>query len=298
MNWYLNWHLCDSFSGVCRLAFAEIEDESVAVVEMPGNMQLASGSLKKLLPFALASACLLGTSETGGAAGLLERLGLGRKSTNAVATARSPGAGLSEQQITDGLKEALAKGVHHAVTNLGRAGGFLHDPKVRIPMPENLQRVEQTLRTLRQDKLADDFVNTLNQAAEQAVPEATVVLADAVKQMTLADAKSVLTGSNTAATAYFRRTSETNLHARFLPIVQQATSKTGVTSSYKQMRARLGFASAWMGDDAGDLDDYVTRKTLDGLFLKIGEEEAAIRANPAARTTELLQKVFGTATKQ
>lgn len=290
--------MADSLHAVRRLAFVEFGDESVDAVEMPNKIQLASGSRKKLLPVALALTCLLGASATGDAASLRELLGLGRKSTNAVAAARSSVAGLSEQQIADGLKEALANGVQHAVTNLGRAGGFLHDPEVRIPMPENLQRVEQTLRTLRQDKLADDFVTTLNQAAEQAVPEAAAVLADSVKQMTLADAKSILTGTNTAATAYFRRTSETNLYARFLPIVQQATRKTGVTSSYKQMRARLGFASALMGNDAGDLDDYVTRKTLDGLFIKIGEEETAIRANPAARTTELLQKVFGAAAKQ
>lgn len=285
-------------SRIRRLAFVELEDESVEAMETPNNPQLAPGSWRNLFPFVLVSACLLGACETGAAASLRELLGLGSKSTNAVAAARSSVAGLSEQQIADGLKEALANGVQHAVTNLGRAGGFLHDPEVRIPMPENLQRVEQTLRTLRQDKLADDFVTTLNQAAEQAVPEAAAVLADSVKQMTLADAKSILTGTNTAATAYFRRTSETNLYARFLPIVQQATSKTGVTSSYKQMRARLGFASALMGNDAGDLDDYVTRKTLDGLFIKIGEEETAIRANPAARTTELLQKVFGAAAKK
>jgi hypothetical protein len=116
--------------------------------------------------------------------------------------------------------------------------------------------------------------------------------------MTVADAKSILTGTNTAATAYFRRTSETNLYRRFLPIVKQATGKAGVTSSYKQMMDKVGFASAFIGKDAGDLDGYVTRKTLDGLFVKIGEEEAAIRANPTARTTELLQKVFGAATKK
>lgn len=254
--------------------------------------------MKTPLTIALALACLLCTGEIGPAAGLLDFLGLGKKSTNATAAAISSVAGLSEQQITDGLKEALAKGVQQAVTNLGRDGGFLSDSKVRIPMPENLKRVEQALRTLGQDKLADDFINTLNHAAEQAVPQAASVLGHSVKQMTVADAKSILTGTNTAATAYFRRTSETNLYARFLPIVQQATSKTGVTSSYKQMMDKVGFASAFLGKDAGDLDGYVTRKTLDGLFVKIGEEEAAIRANPAARTTELLQRVFGTAAKK
>jgi hypothetical protein len=254
--------------------------------------------MKTPLTIALASACLLCTGSTGRAAGFLDFLGLGKKSTNATAAAISSVAGLSEQQIIDGLKEALAKGVNQAVTSLGRDGGFLRDPTVRIPMPENLKRVEQTLRTLGQDKLADDFVNTLNHAAEQAVPQAASVLGDSVKKMTVADAKSILTGTNTAATAFFRRTSETNLYARFLPIVQEATSKTGVTSSYKQMMDKVGFASAFLGNDAGDLDGYVTRKTLDGLFVKIGEEEAAIRANPAARTTELLQKVFGTAAKK
>jgi hypothetical protein len=247
---------------------------------------------------ALASACLLGTVAVGRTAGFFDFLGLGKASSNGSVTAVVSAAGLSEQQVTDGLKEALAKGVNQAVTNLGREGGFLSDPKVRIPMPENLKRVEQTLRTLGQAKLADEFVSTLNRAAEQAVPEAAAVLGDSVKKMTVADAKSILTGTNTAATAYFRRTSETNLYGRFLPIVKQATGKAGVTSSYKQMMDKVGFASAFIGKDAGDLDGYVTRKTLDGLFVKIGEEEAAIRANPAARTTALLQKVFGTATKK
>jgi hypothetical protein len=243
-------------------------------------------------------ASLLCTSDVTPAAGLLDFLGLGKSPTNISLTGAGSALGLSEEQIADGLKEALAKGVNQAVTNLGREGGFLSDAKVRIPMPENLQRVEKTLRSLGQEKVADTFVTTLNSAAEQAVPQAAAVLGDSVKKMTLADAKSILTGTNTAATDYFRRTSETNLYARFLPIVQQSTSKVGVTSAYKQMTDKLGFASAFLGKDAGDLDGYVTRKTLDGLFVKIGEEEARIRANPAARSTELLQKVFGAVTKK
>ena len=232
------------------------------------------------------------------AAGLWDFLGFGKNPTNAPLTNATSVFGLSEQQIVAGLKQALAKGVNQAVTNLGQAGGFLSDPKVRIPMPEQLQRVEKSLRALGQDKLADNFVATLNQAAEQAVPQAAAVLGDSLKQMTVADAKAILVGTNTAATDYFRRTSETNLYARFLPIVQQATSKVGVTSAYKQMTGKMGFASAFLGQDAGNLDGYVTRKTLDGLFVKIGEEEARIRANPAARTTELLQQVFGAVMKK
>jgi hypothetical protein len=137
----------------------------------------------------------------------------------------------------------------------------------------------------------------MNRAAEKAVPEAAAVLSDAVRQMTLADAKAILTSTNTAATDYFRRTSQTNLHARFLPIVKQATEKTGVTAAYKRMMEKTslgGFSASFLSKDAFDIDDYVTRKSLDGLFLKIAEQEKAIRENPAARTTELLQKVFGT----
>jgi hypothetical protein len=137
----------------------------------------------------------------------------------------------------------------------------------------------------------------MNRAAEQAVPEAAAVLGDSVKAMTLADAKTILTGTNDAATAYFRRTSETNLYARFLPIVQKATENAGVTSAYKKMTEKANFggfsATSLLGEDAVNLDGYVTRKALDGLFLKISDEERRIRENPVARTTELLQKVFG-----
>jgi len=217
------------------------------------------------------------------------------------ATASAGLSGLTQDQIVGGLKEALGKGVQQAVTALGKPDGFLKDMKVRIPMPESLQTVEKTLRTLRQDKLADEFITTMNRAAEQAVPEAAAVLGDAVKQLSIADAKSILTGTNNAATEYFRRTSSTNLHARFLPIVKAATEKTGVTSAYKQMADKAGgglgglggLGSSLLGLRAPDLDDYVTDKALDGLFVKIAEEEARIRENPVARTTALLQKVFG-----
>lgn len=255
-------------------------------------------AMKTHLTIVLTLACLSWAEPALRAAGLFDFLGLSKGSTNTSAAAVASASGLSEQQITDGLKEALAKGVTQAVTNLGRPDGFLKDAKVRIPMPENLRQVEKTLRAVGQEKLADDFVNTMNRAAEQAVPEAAAVLGDSVKKMTVADAKSILASTNTAATAYFRRTSETNLYDRFLPIVRQATSKTGVTSTYKQMIEKLGFAGALINKDAGDLDGYVTRKTLDGLFVKIADEEASLRANPAARTTTLLKKVFGSATKQ
>ncbi len=164
-------------------------------------------------------------------------------------------------------------------------------------MPQSLQRIERTLRSLGQDQLADAFVNSMNRAAEKAVPEAATVLSGAVKQMTLADATTILTSTNNAATSYFRRVSETNLYERFLPIVRKATEEAGVTRAYKTMIEKTsvgGFsAGSIFGQSAVDLDAYVTHKTLDGLFLKISQEEQLIRQNPLARTTELLQKVFG-----
>ncbi len=208
-------------------------------------------------------------------------------------------AGLSQDQIAQGLKEALSRGVQKAVTGLGKPDGFLKDLNVKIPMPESLRTAERTLRTLGQKKLADEFVTTMNRAAEQAVPEAAAVLGDAVKQMSLTDARAILTGTNNAATQFFRRTSETNLFLRFRPIVAEATERTGVTRSYKAMMDKVGlagsFGASFLGGEATDLDGYITHKALDGLFVKIAEEEKRIRENPVARTTDLLRQVFGAA---
>lgn len=217
---------------------------------------------------------------------------------------KRPSAGLesfSQEQVATALKEALNKGVRQAVASLGKENGFLTNLNVRIPMPDSLKRVEKTLRALRQDQLADEFVTTMNRAAEQAVPEAAGVLGDSVRQMTIADAKAILTGGDDAATRYFRRTSETNLYTRFLPIVKAATEKTGVTSSYKRMADKLGtsfgglggLGESLLGIQTPDIDDYVTRKALDGLFLKIAEQEKLIRQNPVERTTDLLRRIFG-----
>jgi len=171
-------------------------------------------------------------------ASFFEQFGLGKASTNSSASLTTA---LSSDEITGGLKEAISKGVERAVGLLGQTNGFLNDVSVKIPMPDTLKKVERTLRSLHQEKLADEFVTTLNRAAEQAVPEAAGVLGDAVKQMTVADAKAILTSTNAAATAYFRRTSETNLHDRFLPIVRKATAEAGVTGAYKSMTEKASF---------------------------------------------------------
>lgn len=209
-----------------------------------------------------------------------------------VATALVRGA-LASDEVTAGLKEALSKGVEKAVESLGKEDGFLKNLNVKIPMPDSLKKVEKTLRTLRQDKMADEFVTTINRAAEKAVPEAAAVLGESIKKMSIADAKAILNGPKDAATQYFRKASETNLYARFLPIVKNATSATGVTSAYKQMTDKASFASPFLGADGLDIDAYVTRKALDGLFVQIADQEKRIRENPVARTTDLLQKVFG-----
>ena len=173
-------------------------------------------------------------------------------------------------------------------------------------MPAKLRSVEKTLRTLKQDQLADDFVNTMNHAAEQAVPEAANVFGEAIKQMSIADAKSILTGTNNAATLYFRKVTQTNLFERFLPIVKAATDKTGVTSTYKKMMGSVSGSSSFGGLLGGsgllktedfDVDSYVTNKAMDGLFQMVAEEEKRIRENPIARTTDLLHKVFDSVAK-
>jgi len=238
-------------------------------------------------------------------AGLLDALGLGKPATNntAAAVAALP-ASLSQDDVVQALKEALGKGVQEAVSRLGHDGGFLTNVNVKIPMPEKLHTMEKTLRMLKQDQLADQFVTTMNHAAEQAVPEAAAVFATAVQGMSIADAKAILVGTNDAATQYFRRTTETNLYAKFLPIVKQATSQTGVTAAYKQLTAKAegsgtfgAFGRSVLGTESLDVDAYVTTKALDGLFFMVAQEEKLIRASSAARTTAVLQQVFGAVSK-
>ncbi len=211
--------------------------------------------------------------------------------TSTVGTAVS--AALSDEDVVKGLKEALSKGAQQAVANLGKDGGFLDNLDVKIPLPDELKRVEKLLRGLGQDKYADQFVATLNHAAEKAVPEAASIFADSISQMSLADAKSILKGPDDAATQYFRKTSEARLKERFLPIVQAATDQAGVTSSYKKLIQKAGPTVQLLGVQPTDLDSYVEGKAVDGLFKRIAAEEKRIREDPVARTTDLLKKVFG-----
>ena len=160
-------------------------------------------------------------------------------------------------------------------------------------MPDSLSWVEKSLRILHQDELADEFIATMNHAAEQAVPEAATIFGDAIQDMSMEDAKGILTGPDDSATQYFRTKTEAALTEKMRPIVEQATARTGVTSAYKNITASAGGLTSMLSSDATDLDGYVTGKTLDGLFLMIAEEEKKIRENPLARSTDLLKKVFG-----
>jgi len=235
-------------------------------------------------------------------AGFFDELKSAVASTNGITSNSSTLSSLPESQVADGLKEALGKGVTVAVSALGHSDGFLTNLEVKIPMPGKLQTVEKALRMAGQNQMADDFVASMNHAAEQAVPVAAGVFGDAIKQMSIEDAKSILAGPDDAATQYFRRTTETNLYSLFYPVVQKCTAQVGVTEKYKEMMGKFSSLNSFGGLfgggsssllQAADLDDYVTNKSLDGLFKMVADEEKEIRANPMARTTDLLKTVFG-----
>jgi hypothetical protein len=195
--------------------------------------------------------------------------------------------------LTQGLKEALAKGLKHAVTSLGQPGGFLTNMSVKIPLPDKLQSVEKTLRAIGQGQLADQCITTMNQAAEQAVPVAADVFATSLQNMSVDDVKGILNGPPDAATQFFRRTTEAELTKKFQPIVQQSMTKCGATAAYGAVIDKAKSASPFFSNPSLDLNAYVTGKALDGLFKIVAEEEKRIRENPGARNTDLLKSVFG-----
>ncbi|HVT36979.1 MAG TPA: DUF4197 domain-containing protein [Nevskiaceae bacterium] len=199
---------------------------------------------------------------------------------------------LSESDIVKGLREALAQGTTRAINQLGRTDGFWGDASVRIPLPDNIARFEKTLRQFGQGAAVDEFHLTLNRAAEQAVPQVADIFGNAVRQMSIDDARNILAGSDDAATQFFRRTESDALYARILPIVSNATARVGVTQKYKAMIASYGPMLQIAGVKNTDLDAYVTGKALDGLFSGIAAEEARIRHDPAARTSDILRRVF------
>ena len=200
-------------------------------------------------------------------------------------------AGLSNDKIIAGLKEALEVSTSKAVASTGRPDGFLKNEAIKILLPPKLETVGKGMRMLGMGAQVDELEVGMNRAAEQATPQAKQIFIAAVKKMSFDDAHKILTGSDTAATEYFRRTSSTDLTTAFTPIVQRSMQRVGVVQQYHRMLANAPGGSTLAGQF--DLTKYVVGKTLDGLFLMLGEEEKKIRKDPAAQTTSLLKEVFG-----
>ena len=201
-------------------------------------------------------------------------------------------ADLTSADASQGVKVALEKGALAAVGLLGKTDGFIGNPKVRIPLPGYLEDAAKLMRTLGQGKRIDELVTTMNRAAEQAVPMASKLLVDAVKSMSVTDAKNILAGGDTAATDFFSAKTRAPLAAQFLPVVTQATEKTGLASQYNNIAGKAASMGLLKKEDA-NIQQYVTGKALDGLFLMIAEEEKKIRQDPVGSGSAVLKKVFG-----
>src|SRR6266446_8319319 len=197
---------------------------------------------------------------------------------------------ITPQEAVSGLRTALEKGSRAAVAQLGRTDGFFGNPQVKILFPDSPAPTEKMLRRVGMGKYADELVLTMNRAAEAAVPEARQLLVDSIRKMTINDAKGILAGGDAAGTEYFRRTTRDPLHGRFLPIVKQATAKVNLTHKYNEY-AEKGVALGLVGKQDADLDEYVTQKTLDGLYFMVAEEEKKIRKDPVRAGSDIIKKV-------
>jgi hypothetical protein len=191
-----------------------------------------------------------------------------------------------------GLKEALQIGAGNAVSLTGQVDGYFKNQAIKILMPKQLQSLEKGLRAVGYGPQVDEFVLSMNRAAEKAAPQAKEIFAGAIGEITFADARQILTGGDTAATDYFKAKTTDKLTAAFRPAVEKTINETGVTRQYKELVGRFK-AIPFAKSQSFDIDQYVVSKALDGLFHVLGEEERKIRKNPAARVTSLLKDVFG-----
>ncbi len=201
-------------------------------------------------------------------------------------------AELSETDAASGVRAALERGATAAVGLLGKTDGFLGNPKVRIPLPGYLQDASKLLKAIGQQKRVDELVTAMNRAAEAAVPEAKALLLSAVKSMSVEDGRKIITGGDNSVTDFFAAKTRTPLGEKFLPIVTRATEKVSLASKYNSVADKASGLGLVKKEDA-NVQQYVTGKTLDGLFLMIGEEERKIRQNPVATGSAILKKVFG-----
>ncbi len=210
---------------------------------------------------------------------LLKGLGIGQQS------------GLSEAKIGSGLKEALKVGTENTVKLTGRVDGYFMNEAIKILMPEKLQTLEEGLRLVGYGPQVDEFVLSMNRAAERAAPQAKQIFWDAIGEMTFDDARKILNGSETAATEYFKSKTTDKLTAAFRPVVDRTMNEIGVTRQYKALVAQYQ-TIPFVKSETVDIDQYVVTKSLDGLFHVLSEEERKIRTNPGARVTDLLKEVF------
>jgi len=206
--------------------------------------------------------------------------------------ARASLQNITNQDAIAGLKAALEKGSAVAVDVLGRTDGFFGNGAVKIPLPDSLKRYERLMRGVGLGKYADELVLTMNRAAEAAVPEAKRLFIEAVKKMSVQDAKGILTGGQTSGTEYFKRTTSDPLRQRFLPIVKRATARVKLAEKYNEYAGK-GVQFGLVKKEQANLDDYVTQKALDGLFYMVAEEEKKIRQDPVRAGSEIIRKVFG-----
>ncbi|TNF58471.1 MAG: DUF4197 domain-containing protein [Burkholderiales bacterium] len=213
--------------------------------------------------------------------------------TGAVLTGRlAHGLSLSADDASAGVRSALERGASVAVDLLGRPDGFLGNPKVRIPLPGPLEEIGRLMRTLGQGRRVDELLTAMNRAAEMAVPMGRDILVGAVRSMTISDARGILTGGETSVTDFFAERTRAPLTERFLPLVTQATERVDLARKYNAVAGRASRLGLVRPEQA-DLQQYVTGRTLDGLYLVIGEEERKIRRDPVGTGSQILQKVFG-----
>lgn len=199
---------------------------------------------------------------------------------------------LTGSEANAGLKAALDQGVASAVASLGKTDGFWGNPKVRIPLPENLQRAKSAMKLMGKGREVDELERAINRAAEEAVPQSKQLLANAVKAMTVEDAKRILTGGDDSVTQFFKSKTAPQLTERFLPVVSKVTANSGLAQQYNALAgqaAQFGLVKA----EEATIERYVTQKALDGLYTMIGEEERKIRANPVAAGSDIVRRVFG-----
>lgn len=219
-----------------------------------------------------------------GYAGMFEGLSSG--------TNPEPKGAPADKSAASGLKEALSIGASNAITSVSKKDGYFSNEMIKIPIPEKIRKATDVLKKAGFQKQVDDFVLSMNRAAEKAAPQAGSIFSKAITEMSIDDAEKILKGGDTAATEYFKSKTFDQLYAAFNPIISSSMNDVGATRAYKEMMGKYE-SIPFMKKESVDLDNYVTNKALDGIFYMLGQEEKKIRTNPAARVTDLLKTVFG-----